>query len=218
VPASRPRPAPLAALLVGLAAAGPAACGGGDAGGSDRHSIVDSRDTEDPRSLDPALSTDVPTGRAVSYLFDGLTRFEPDARVAPGLAERWDVSPDGRTYTFHLRRGVTFHDGTPFVARHVAASWRRALDPKSKGGRAWPLYPVAGAQAFAEGRADALAGVRTPDDSTVVVTLAEPLAVFPKLLAMPVASVVPENAGATLGQRRWAPGPWKFVEWRTTTT
>ena len=43
--------------------------------------LVDSRDTEDPRSLDPALSTDVPTGRAVAYLFEGLTRFTPDARV-----------------------------------------------------------------------------------------------------------------------------------------
>jgi peptide/nickel transport system substrate-binding protein/oligopeptide transport system substrate-binding protein len=214
VSAPRPRPAlaALAALAAGLAGAGPAACG--DAGAADRHSIVDSRDTEDPRSLDPALSTDVPTGRAVSYLFDGLTRFEPDARVAPGLAERWDVSPDGRTYTFHLRRGVTFHDGTPLAARHVAASWRRALDPKGRGGRAWPLYPIAGAQAYAEGKGGAVGGVRTPDDSTVVVTLAEPLAVFPKLLAMPVASVVPEQTTATFGQRPVGTGPWKLVEWR----
>jgi peptide/nickel transport system substrate-binding protein/oligopeptide transport system substrate-binding protein len=214
VPASRLRSVPAAPLLA-LAAAlagGVAACG--DADGADRHSIVDSRDTEDPRSLDPALSTDVPTGRAVSYVFDGLTRFEPDARVVPGLAERWDVSPDGRTYTFHLRRGVTFHDGTPFGARHVAASWRRALDPASRGGRAWPLYPIAGAQAYAEGKADALDAVQVRDDSTVVVTLAEPLAVFPKLLAMPVASIVPANVGAMLGQRPVGTGPWKFVEWR----
>ncbi len=215
VPAPRPRPAlvPLAAVAAALAGAGLTASGG-DAGGSDRHSIVDSRDTEDPRSLDPALSTDVPTGRAVSYVFDGLTRFEPDARVAPALAQRWDVSPDGRTYTFHLRRGVTFHDGTPFAARHVAASWRRALDPKSRGGRAWPLYPIAGARAYAEGKGASLTGVRTPDDSTVVVTLDEPLAVFPKLLAMPVASVVPEVTSAVFGQRPVGTGPWRFVEWR----
>jgi oligopeptide transport system substrate-binding protein len=211
-PRLRPAPA-VAAVAFALTALGPAACGG-DAADAERHSIVDSRDTEDPRSLDPALSTDVPTGRAVSYLFDGLTRFEPDARVVPGLAERWDVSPDGRTYTFHLRRGVTFHDGTPFAARHVASSWRRALDPKAKGGRAWPLYPIAGAQALAEGKAAALAGVRTPDDSTVVVTLAEPLAVFPKLLAMPVASVVPDSTNSMFGQRPVGTGPWKFVEWR----
>src|SRR5881227_3738581 len=82
-------------------------------GTPDRRTLVDSRDNYDPRSLDPALSTDVPTGRAVGYLFDGLTRFTPDARVIPALATSWEASPDGLTYTFHLRRGVTFTDGTP---------------------------------------------------------------------------------------------------------
>jgi peptide/nickel transport system substrate-binding protein/oligopeptide transport system substrate-binding protein len=215
-PAAAARPA-LAALAAAAAVLGGAlgACGGaGDAGGVDRHSFVDSRDTEDPRSLDPALSTDVPTGRAVSYLFDGLTRFTPDARVAPALAERWEVSPDGRTYTFHLRRGVRFHDGTPMVAAHVVASWQRALDPKGKGGRGWPLEPIAGATAYQAGRARALAGARATNDSTLVVTLDEPLAAFPKLLAMPVASVVAPNAGPDFGQKPVGTGPWKLVEWR----
>ena len=63
-----------------------AACSG--AGSTNRRTIIDSRDNYDPRSLDPALSTDVPTGRAVAYVFDGLTRFTPDARVEPALAER----------------------------------------------------------------------------------------------------------------------------------
>ena len=58
-----------------------AACGA--PGAPSRHEVIDSRDTYDPRSLDPALSTDVPTGRAVAYVFDGLTRFTPDARVEP---------------------------------------------------------------------------------------------------------------------------------------
>src|SRR5512141_3481768 len=79
-----------------------------------RRTLVDSRDTYDPRSLDPALSTDVPTGRAVAYMFDGLVRFTPDAQVVPGLARDWTVSPDGLTYTFHLRSGVKFHDGRTF--------------------------------------------------------------------------------------------------------
>src|SRR6476469_11004148 len=98
------------------------ACRGGEST-PQRRSIVDSRDTYDPRSLDPALSTDVPTGRAVSYVFDGLTRFTPDARVEPALAERWTVSPDGLTYTFHLRRGVTFHNGTTLTAKQVVRTF-----------------------------------------------------------------------------------------------
>ncbi|HEY0971454.1 MAG TPA: ABC transporter substrate-binding protein [Gemmatimonadales bacterium] len=185
-----------------------------ETGSPERRTLIDSRDTYDPRSLDPALSTDVPTGRAVSYLFDGLTRFTPDARLEPGLAERWELSEDGRTYTFHLRDGVTFHDGTPFRAANVIASWQRVLDPAVRGGRGWPLYPIRGARAFADGSASSIAGLSAPDDRTLVVTLDEPLAVFPKLLAMPVAAVVPENVPANFGQRPVGTGPWKLVEWK----
>src|SRR6476469_6158943 len=116
-------------LLLSLAAAVTACVGDAT---PHRRTLIDSRDNYDPRSLDPGLSTDVPTGRAVGYVFDGLTRFTPAARVEPGLAERWEITPDGRTYTFPLRRHVTCHDGTPFSARDVVHSWERALDPASK--------------------------------------------------------------------------------------
>ncbi len=197
-------------LLLALAAV---ACRGGESA-PQRHSLVDSRDTYDPRSLDPALSTDVPTGRAVSYVFDGLTRFTPDARVEPALAERWDVSPDGLTYTFHLRRGVTFHDGAAFTSRHVLRTFQRALDPATKGGRAEPLVPIRGAAEFAAGRARTVSGLAAANDSTVVITLTEPLSSFPKLLAMPVASIVPDSTPANFGERPVGTGPWKFVEWK----
>src|SRR5689334_10929653 len=120
----------------------------GDETTTNRHTLIDSRDNYDPRSLDPALSTDVPTGRAVGYVFDGLTRFSPTAEVEPGLAERWEVTPDGLAYTFHLRRQVRFHDGTPFGARDVVHSWERALDPTSKSSASEFLYPIKGARDF----------------------------------------------------------------------
>jgi ABC-type transport system substrate-binding protein len=189
------------------------ACGGSN-GAVDRRTLIDSRDNYDPRSLDPALSTDVPTGRAVGYVFDGLAVFTPDAKLEPGLAERWDVSADGMTYTFHLRRGVKFHDGTPFVARQVVRSWQRVLDPAVRGGRGWPLYPIRGARDYAEGRARNIGGLAAPNDSTVVVTLTEPFAIFPKLLAMPVASIVPDSIPANFGERPVGTGPWKLAEWR----
>jgi peptide/nickel transport system substrate-binding protein/oligopeptide transport system substrate-binding protein len=188
------------------------ACGGGSAP-SDRV-IVDSRDESDPRSLDPSLSTDVPTGRAVGYLFDGLTAFDAAANVHPALAERWDVSPDGRVYTFHLRQGVRFHDGTPFTAKHVLSSWLRVLDPKAKSGRGEPLYPIVGARDYALGKGKRLTGLAIRNDSTIVVTLSEPNAIFPKLLAMPVAAIVPENAGDDLSDHPIGTGPWKLVEWK----
>ncbi|MEP6780142.1 MAG: ABC transporter substrate-binding protein, partial [Gemmatimonadaceae bacterium] len=188
------------------------ACGGSDAN-KVRHALIDSRDNYDPRSLDPALSTDVPTGRAVSYLFDGLTRFATDGALEPGLATRWDIAPDGLTYTFHLRSGVKFHDGKPFVARQVVASFRRVLDPASRGGRGQPLFAIQGARAFADGRSTVL-GIVASDDSTVVITLEAPQATFLKMLALPVASVIPDSVGADFGQRPIGTGPWRLVEWK----
>ena len=191
------------------------ACGGGGGDSAPtRKTIIDSRDTYDPRSMDPALSTDVPTGRVVAYLFDGLTRVTPDAKIVPGLARSWDISADGLTYTFHLRSGVKFHDGKPFSARNVISTFQRVLDPSTKGGRGWPLYPIKGAEDYAASKATTIAGLAATNDSTLVVTLKEPLAIFPKLLAMPVASIVPENAGAGFGQKPVGTGPWKFVEWK----
>src|SRR5512146_1437561 len=186
-----------------------AACG--TPGPPSRHELIDSRDNYDPRSLDPALSTAVPTGRAVGYLFDGLTRFTPDAKVEPALAERWDVSYDGRRYTFHLRRGVTFHDGTPFTASNVVSSWQRALDPATKSGAAQFLFPIQGAREFNGGTAKSISGLSAPDDSTVVVTLTEPLAIFTKMLAMPVASIVPARTPANFGEHPIGTGPWKLT-------
>jgi ABC-type transport system substrate-binding protein len=200
---------PLLAVLASLVLAG---CG--SPGAPSRHELIDSRDNYDPRSLDPALSTDVPTGRAVGYLFDGLTRFTPDAKVEPALASRWDVSPDGRTYAFHLRAGVTFHDGTSFTARNVVSSWQRALDPKTKSGAAQFLFPIKGARAFNADSTKTISGLTVRDDTTLTVTLAEPLAIFTKMLAMPVAAIVPTNVAQNFGEHPVGTGPWKLVEWK----
>jgi peptide/nickel transport system substrate-binding protein/oligopeptide transport system substrate-binding protein len=198
----------LAILALLTAAAG---CGGSSS--PDRRTIIDSRDNYDPRSLDPALSTDVPTGRAVSYVFDGLTRFTPKAQVVPDLATSWDLAGDGVTYTFHLRHGVHFHDGTSFSAADVRHSWERVLDPRTRGGRGWPLYPIRGAKEFAAGTATAIQGLSIPDDSTVRITLTEPFAIFPKMLAMPATAIVPKYTPANFGEHPIGTGPWKFVAW-----
>ncbi|HEX6966343.1 MAG TPA: ABC transporter substrate-binding protein [Gemmatimonadaceae bacterium] len=204
---------PLRAALLVAIPIGLVACKGGDST-PQRHTLIDSRDTYDPRSLDPALSTDVPTGRAVSYVFDGLTRFTPDAKLVPSLAERWDVSPDGKMYTFHLRSGVHFQNGAPFTAHNVVHSFERVLDPATRGGRGWPLYPISGARAFASGKAKHIAGLTALDDSTVRITLDTALAVFPKLLAMPVASIVPDSTPSNFGEHPIGTGPWKLVTWK----
>jgi len=168
----------------------------------------------DPRSLDPALSTDVPTGEMVTYVFDGLTRFEPDGRLAPGLADRWSVERGGQRYVFHLRPGVKFHDGRPLAAADVPASFARVLDPATTGGRAWPLYPIRGAREYAAGKATEIAGLQLLGDTGVAIDLTEPLAVFPKFLAMPVASIVESPTPPDLRERPIGTGPWRFVSWQ----
>lgn len=170
--------------------------------------------TYDPRSLDPALSTDVPTGEMVALAYDGLTQFDPDGRLVPALAERWRAERGGRRYVFHLRAGVEFHDGTPFRAEDVRRSFLRVLDPATKGGRAWPLFPIAGAQEYAAGQAPDVRGIQLLGDTAVAFELTEPLAVFPKFLAMPVASIVPTPAPPELGARPVGTGPWRFLAWQ----
>src|SRR2546430_16837010 len=107
----------------------PAACGsGGNAGarqpGSHHTSLV-YYESYDPRSLDPALSTDVPTGEMVTLVFDGLTQFDPDGRLEPALADRLTPSGDGRRYEVRLRSGVEFHYMTPLTAAVVRANFIR---------------------------------------------------------------------------------------------
>ncbi len=169
--------------------------------------------TADPRSLDPAFSTDVSSGEVIATLFDNLTQFDASGRLVPGLATRWEADTSGAIYTFHLRPDATFHDGRPITAATVRASYRRVLSLASKGSRTWTLTPILGAAAVASGAATEVAGIAAPDDSTLVITLEEPLNVFPKLLAMPASAVVPESIGPDFSERPVGSGPWTFVEW-----
>ena len=198
----------LAATLTTLACAGPGAGRAGASGTTLRY-----YESYDPRSLDPALSTDVPTGEMVTLAYDGLTQFDADGHLLPALADRWTASREGRRYVFHLRAGVRFHNGASLTAAAVRASLLRVLAPATKGGRPWPLYPIAGAEDYAAGRAGDVTGVTSLGDTAVAFTLAAPLAIFPKFLAMPVASIVPLPAPNDLGEHAVGTGPWRFVAW-----
>lgn len=169
--------------------------------------------TADPRSLDPAFSTDVPSGEVIATIFDNLVQFDADGRLVPGLAERWEVDTSGAVYTFHLRRDARFHDGRPITASTARASFQRVLRLAPKGSRTWTLTPILGAGAVAAGEADDVAGISAPDDSTLVITLEEPLNVFPKLLAMPASAIVPDSVGDRFSEQPVGSGPWRLVDW-----
>ena len=130
----------------------------------------------EPPTLDWNLATDGVSIIAIEQLMRGLTRLDADLRPVPDLAESWDVSADGRTYTFHVRPGVSWSDGVPLTAQHFVDSWRRLLEPATAAEYAYFLFGVHNARAFNAGKVTDFAevGVRAPDLRTLVVQLDAP--------------------------------------------
>jgi oligopeptide transport system substrate-binding protein len=137
----------------------------------------------EPPTLDWTRATDAVSITIIEQIMRGLTRLGPDLRPVPALAERWDVSPDGRTYTFHLRRDVRWTDGVPLHAEQFVWAWRRLLDPATAAEYAYFLFPVRGARAFNAGdeRDPERVGVRALDPHTLEVELEAPLVYFPSI-------------------------------------
>jgi ABC-type transport system substrate-binding protein len=166
-------------------------------------------------NLDPAYATNVRDGELVFNIHEGLVKFDYGTKVAPALAETWNVSADGRVYTFRLRKQAKFHNGKHVTAQDVIFAWHRCMSPVLDNTGKWFLNWVEGVEAFKEGAADSIAGLKTPDDSTVEVTLREPLAFFLYMLAAPEASIVPREAVDENTLRLMKPigvGPYRVAE------
>ena len=84
----------------------------------------------DARRLNPVIANDSASGTINDQVFNGLVKYDKDIKLVGDLAERWDVSPDGKTITFHLRTGVLWHDGAPFTADDCLFTYQRLMDPK----------------------------------------------------------------------------------------
>jgi oligopeptide transport system substrate-binding protein len=171
----------------------------------------------DPQ-LDPALARDLPSLNAAQQVFSGLTRFE-GKRVVPDLAERWSVSDNGRVWTFVLRRGLRWSDGTPLVAADFRYAWLRALDPLTAAPYAQPeMLNIYGARAFRRGDVGPGAvGIRTPDSHTLRVTLQHAVpwldqqAAYPTFFPVPQRLVERFGAGWTAPGRIVSSGPFRLV-------
>ena len=161
-------------------------CTTGRGGGSesDTPDTLRIREATNPRSLDPAVANSIDQGELLQNCCEGLVRINADNQPEPALAEKWDISPDGKTYTFHLRKGVTFHDGKPMTAADVKYSWERALSPQTKSGVAVNyLDGVIGVKDVPKDKPAVLPGVKVVDDFTLTVTLDHPRAYFPGMIA-----------------------------------
>ena len=140
----------------------------------------------EPDSLDPQLARMESALTILRDAYEGLVSLAPDGNAAPGAAESWAVSDDGRRYTFRLRPGARWSNGEPVVAPDFVFAWRRLVDPSTASQYALMLEPVVNAVAIVNGRErpEAL-GVMAPDDATLVVELERPAAYFPALLSHP---------------------------------
>lgn len=145
---------------------------------------------------------------AISLVYEGLVTFDRAGQVAPGLARTWTASEDGREWRFELDPDAKDSSGRPLGAADVLASFRRLLDPATASPRAWVLERIAGAEAFRNGAADEIAGLRG-GDGEVTIRLDAPSSSFLGLLAMANAVVLPEGAEP---DGRVATGPWQLIE------
>ena len=139
-----------------------------------REQILHVGNASEPRSLDQTIAISNTESRILVALYEGLVNYSPDARqVEPGAAERWDVSADGRTYTFHLRKDLKWSNGDPLTSEDFLYSFRRLAEPALGAELANYLDPVVGWQDFREGRTHdpAALGLRAPDAATFEVAL-----------------------------------------------
>lgn len=147
-------------------------------------------------TLDPAFIGDASDVQLLMQLYAGLTRLDEAGTVYPSLAASWAVSDDGLTYTFTLRDGLTFSDGSPLEADDVRRSWLRLLDPAVGAFAPGMLTVVRGAAGRLRGGAEADVGISAPDPRTLVVQLAHPAGYFTAITATPATFVVPRSAGS----------------------
>lgn len=174
----------------------------------------------DPETIDPALNSAVDGGNMLLHSFECLLTVDQEGKLAPGQAESWETSEDGLTWTFHLRDGLKWSDGSDLTANDFVYSWKRVCDPMVAAPYAETvLGMVAGYSDAIAGNLDALQ-VAATDDKTFVVTLNAPCPYFGSLAAFATLSPVQQatveangDAWATAAETYVTNGPFYISEW-----
>lgn len=151
-----------------------------------REKILHVGNGAEPGTLDPHLADAYTDARLIAALFEGLSVIdERTSQAVPAAAERWEQSPDGLVWTFHLRANLRWSDGEPLTADDFVQSWRRCLSPELASPYAYFFYQVKNAEAFNHRQITdpAAVGFAAPDARTITVTLAHPTPYLPLLVA-----------------------------------
>ncbi|MDA0347171.1 MAG: peptide ABC transporter substrate-binding protein [Verrucomicrobia bacterium] len=142
---------------------------------------------QEPQELDPHIITGITEIKILSALYEGLTGQDPhNLNPTPAAAESWDISEDGKSYTFNLRNGLTWSNGDPLSAGDFEYAFQRILTPRVAASNAYLLFVIKNAKNFHnETIAWDQVGVKTIDDKTLIIELENPTPYFLKLLAHP---------------------------------
>lgn len=172
---------------------------------------------DDVSTLDPAIGYDWQNWSMIKSLFDGLMDYEPGTtNLVKDLAEDYTISEDGLTYTFKLRKGVTFHNGREMTADDVVYSLNRVTNPATQSPGAGFFGSIKGFDEMSSG-ATSLSGVTAPDTYTVQIELSRPDATFLHVMAINFSSVVPkevvEEFGEDFGKHPVGTGAFKLEDW-----
>ncbi|CAG0947537.1 Periplasmic oligopeptide-binding protein [Anaerolineae bacterium] len=176
------------------------------------------RGSGDPPTLDPALAGDADSAVYIAEIFSGLVTLDKNLKVVPDLAEKWEISPDGKTYTFTLRKDGRFHDGRPVTAQDFKYSIERAANPALTSPTAETyLGDIIGIKDKLNRKSQDVSGVKVIDDYTVAITIDAPKAYFLAKLTFPAAYFVDKN-NVERGGRTWTDkpngtGPYKLKEY-----
>lgn len=172
--------------------------------------------------MDPAYVTDSYSMPMLKNILEGLARPTSAGEIVPAMAESWNVSEDGKTYTFHLREGITWSNGEPVTASDFAYSWKRILSPETAAPNASKMFVIAGAEDYFMGESSQEeVQIDVIDEQTLEVTLIEATPHFIELTARQVifypvhqATVEANDSWATeAGDTFVSNGPFIFTEW-----
>jgi len=178
--------------------------------------------TRDIGVLDPAQGPDANSALAVGMIYTGLVKFDKNLNVVPDQAT-WVISPDNKVYTFTLKQGITFSDGTPVTAQSYVYTLTRSLLPEVKSPIAlFFLGPILGSDDVSNGKTKTLAGVKAINNTTLQITLKQPTAYFLQIMANSIAFPLNQTVINQYGQADWVnhaagsaigTGPFMVKEW-----
>lgn len=186
--------------------------------------VFDRGNGNDPDTLDPQKYELLSENNILRDLFEGLTTQDPDNHIVPGQAESWTISPDGLTWTFKLRDGLLWSDGTPLTADDFVAGARRAVDPATAAKMPDLTYKIENARRILDGAMtpDTL-GVSAPDPWTVVVKLSDPSPLIPDIMGSTLLVPIPRHVVEKFGDAWVKPenivtnGAYTLASWEPST-